>query len=436
MRIDIGIADPRLSGCIREPYLHSVMPQGEIFEILAIALGLGVLVGLQRERSQSELAGIRTYPLIAVLGTVSALLADVYGGWVMGTGVLAIAALIVIGNVVKIRTGSADPGMTSEAAMLLMYGVGAYLVTGHRGVAIALGGGVAVLLHAKEWSHAVARKIGDDDFTAVMQFALISLVVLPVLPNREFGPYLVLNPREIWLMIVLISGISLGGYAAYKALGDRAGTLIGGFLGGLISSTATTVSYARKARLSVSSSNLAAIVIMIASAVVFLRVFVEIAVVAPDMLRVAALPVCTMFLVLTGLSAIMWRGSEKQTSGLPTHGNPTNLRSAIVFGLLYAAVIFAVAAAKEHLGDSGLFGVAIISGLTDMDAITLSNAQLVRAGRLDADTAWRLILVAGLSNLGFKTGTVALLGGRTLLKRILVGYGVAFVVGLGLVVLG
>ena len=411
------------------------MPEARVFEIVAIALGLGALVGLQRERSQSELAGIRTYPLITVLGALSALLADQHGGWVLGAGILAIAALIVIGNVVKIRTGSADPGMTSEAAMLLMYGVGAYLVTGHRGVAIALGGGVAVLLHAKEWSHAVTRKIGDDDFTAVMQFVLISLVVLPVLPNREYGPYLVLNPREIWLMIVLISGISLGGYVAYKALGTRAGTLIGGFLGGLISSTATTVSYARKARVSAGSSNLAAIVIMIASAVVFIRVFVEIAVVAPDMLRVAGLPVCIMFLALTGSAAIMWRGGKEQTSELPTHGNPTNLKSAIVFGLLYAGVIFAVAAAKEHLGDSGLYGVAIISGLTDMDAITLSNAQLVRAGRLAADTAWRLILVASLSNLSFKAGTVALLGGQTLLKRILAGYAVTIVVGLGLVVL-
>ncbi len=215
-----------------EPYLAVDMPEGRVFEILAIALGLGILVGLQRERSQSELAGIRTYPLITVFGTLSALLADIYGGWVLGTGILTMAALIVIGNVMKITAGRANPGMTSEAAMLVMYGVGAYLATGHRGVAIVLGGGVAVLLHAKEWSHAVARKIGEEDFTAVMQFALISLVVLPVLPNREFGPYLVLNPREIWLMVVLISGISLGGYAAYKALGARAGTLIGGFLGG------------------------------------------------------------------------------------------------------------------------------------------------------------------------------------------------------------
>ncbi len=174
---------------------------------------------------------------------------------------------------------------------------------------------------------------------------------------------------------------------------------------------------------------------MTASAVVFLRVFIEIAVVAPDMLRASALPLCSMSIALTGLAAIMWQGGEKQMSGLPTHGNPTNLKSAIVFGLLYAAVIFAVAAAKEHFGDSGLFGVAIISGLTDMDAITLSNAQLVRAGRLGADTAWRLILVAAPSNLGFKAGTVALLGERTLFKRILLGYGVTFVVGLGLVVL-
>jgi uncharacterized membrane protein (DUF4010 family) len=409
------------------------MTASQIFELLGISLGLGVLVGLQRERTESELAGVRTFPLITILGTVSALIADVYGGWILGIGILAITALVVMGNLAKLKGGSIDAGMTSEMAMLLMYGVGAYLVIGHRGVAIAVGGGVAVLLHAKDWMHAIARKIGDKDFTAVMQFVLITLVVLPVLPNRTYGPYDVLNPREIWLMVVLIVGISLGGYSAYKTFGSRVGTLVGGFLGGLISSTATTVSYARRARTSPGLAGLAAVVVMIASAVVFVRVLIEIAVVDPSMLREAGPPILIMLGVISLAAAYLWRISSRQQGELPRHDNPTNLKSAFIFGILYAIVIFAVAAAKEHFGTGGLYVVSAISGLTDMDAITLSNTQLTRAGRLTADTAWRLILVASLSNLAFKAGMVALLGSPRLLRHILAGYSVAFVVGVALV---
>jgi len=411
------------------------MSASEISQLLGISLGLGILVGLQRERTESQLAGVRTFPLITMLGTVSALIADVYGGWVLGASILAITALVVMGNLAKLKAGSTDAGMTSEMAMLLMYGVGAYLVIGHRGVAIAVGGGVAVLLHAKDWMHDIARKIGDADFTAVMQFVLITLVVLPVLPNRTYGPYEVLNPREIWLMVVLIVGISLGGYAAYKRFGSRVGTLVGGFLGGLISSTATTVSYSRGARTSPTLGKLAAVVIMIASAVVFVRVLIEIAIVDYGMLGEAGPPILIMLGVISLAAAYLWRVGGNEQSELPRHDNPTNLKSAFVFGLLYAIVILAVAAAKEHFGTGGLYVVSAISGLTDMDAITLSNAQLTRAGRLGADTAWRLILVASLSNMAFKAGMVALLGSRRLLLQILVGYSVAFAAGIVLVVL-
>lgn len=423
-------------GCLSAYHVGSYlspMPANEVFELLGIALGIGVLVGLQRERTESELAGIRTFPLITALGTVSGLIADVYGGWVLGASILAITVLVVMGNLAKLKGGSTDAGMTSEVAMLLMYGVGAYLVIGSRGVAIAIGGGVAVLLHAKDWMHDIARKIGDADFTVVMQFVLITLVVLPVLPNRTYGPYQVLNPRQIWLMVVLIVGISLGGYAAYKRWGSRVGTLVGGFLGGLISSTATTVSYSRGARTSPTLGGLAAAVIMIASAVVFVRVLIEIAVVDANMLGEAGPPILIMLGVISLAAGYLWRVSSREQGELPEHTNPTNLKSAFVFGLLYAIVIFAVAAAKEHFGTGGLYVVSAISGLTDMDAITLSNAQLTRTGRLTADTAWRLILVASLSNLAFKAGMVALLGSRRLLLQVLAGYSVALAVGLMLV---
>ena len=218
------------------------------FETLGVALGLGLLVGLQRERAASALAGFRTFPLVTVFGAVTGILSKDLGGWILAAGLLALAALIISGNLAKLKAGNVDPGLTTEAALLLMYGVGAYLVFGHRPVAVAVGGAVAVLLYLKPELHSLATRLGEEDFRGIMQFVVISLVIFPVLPNRAYGPFQVLNPHRIWWMVVLITGLSLAGYVAYKLFGHRICAALGAVLGGLISSTATTVSYARRTR--------------------------------------------------------------------------------------------------------------------------------------------------------------------------------------------
>ncbi|MFH1572561.1 MAG: MgtC/SapB family protein, partial [Acidobacteriota bacterium] len=395
---------------------------------LGIAIGLGLLVGLQREKSSGELAGMRTFPLVTLLGAISALLAQSFGGWVIAAGLISLAMMIVMGNLAQFRRGQLGPGLTTEVAILLMFGVGAYLVTGYEAVALAIGGGVAVLLQFKGQLHGIARKLGDEDLKAVMQFALISLVILPILPNRAYGPYAVLNPRNIWWMVVLIVGISLAGYIVYKFFGERAGTAMGGLLGGTISSTATTVSYSRQSARSPQLSRVAASVIMTASAVVLVRVMIEIAVVAPSFLAVASPPLLVMLAAFAALSAIAWRWGRAQKTEMPPQSNPSELKSALLFGLLYGVVVFAIAAAKDHLGERGLYLVAGLSGLTDMDAITLSVSQLVEAGRVGSSDGWRLILVAMISNLGFKGGTVILLGHRALASRVLSLYFAAVLV--------
>jgi uncharacterized membrane protein (DUF4010 family) len=320
--------------------------------------------------------------------------------------------------------------------MLVMYSIGVYLMVGELAVAIAVCGAVAVLLHLKPQLHSLAAKIVDRDFTAVMQFALISLVVLPVLPDRNLGPYDVLNPFRIWLMVVLIVGISLSGYVAYKLLGVRAGAWAAGVLGGLISSTATTVSVARRSAQLPGSAQLSAFVILVASAIVFLRVGILISATAPAFLRTASLPLLSMFLVLVLLGWSNLRGPDGRAGPLPEQGNPTELRSALLFGLLYAVVLLAVAAANAAFGDRGLYVAAVLSGLTDMDAITLSIAQLVSTGEVAPATGWRLIMVAALANLAFKTGVVAMLGDRGLLRRVAIGFGVAAALGGGLLLVG
>jgi uncharacterized membrane protein (DUF4010 family) len=321
--------------------------------------------------------------------------------------------------------GEAEPGQTTEFTALVMYGVGAWVVVGSMPVAIVLGGVVALLLHLREPLHEFAGRMGEKDIRAIMQFVLIALVILPVLPDETFGPYGVLNPYQIWWMVVLIVGLSLLGYVAFKLFGAGKGTALAGVLGGLISSTATTVSYARRTKEDPGSSRLAALVVMIASAVVFARLLVEIAAVAFGRFLDLAPPIAVMLGLSVVLSAVVWFGGRKETAEPPEPENPAELKPAIAFGLLYAAILLAVAFARDRFGTAGLYAVAGLSGLTDMDAITLSTARLVNGGQLDAGAGWRAILIAAMSNLAFKAGIVAVLGSGRLVWRIALLFGVA-----------
>jgi uncharacterized membrane protein (DUF4010 family) len=401
-----------------------------IFQQLGIALGLGLLVGMQRERVHSKIAGIRTFPLITVFGTVCALLSQASGSWILAAGLLGLTGLIVVAQLLDARQRAPDPGMTTETAMLIMYCVGAYLAYGNSAVAVAVGGGVAVLLQMKGQLHGIVARLGDKDLKAIMQFALISLVILPVLPNRTYGPFDVLNPRQAWWMVVLIVGINLGGYIVYKFFGRKAGSLLAGTLGGMISSTATSVSYAKLSKEGEEIARLSTVVILVASAVVFARVLVEIAVVSPLFLHTAAGPMVVLLAVTGAVAMYFWSRWRDEPYQAVEQENPSELKPAILFGALYSLAILAVAAAKHFFGDRALYVVAALSGLTDVDAITLSSSQLVAAGRLDGGQGWKMIVTATMSNLVFKASTIAVLGDARLLARVSKAYGIVAAVGL------
>jgi uncharacterized membrane protein (DUF4010 family) len=406
----------------------------DLFGQMALAVALGLLVGLQRERQHTRLAGIRTFPLIALFGVLCGYLANARGGAIVVAGVLGLAALIVVANVARLRDDDADPGMTTEIAVLVMFGVGVLLATGRVLEGIVGGAGVALLLHWKDPLHGFARRIGPRDFAALMRLVLVALVVLPVLPDRSYGPYDVLNPFRIWLVVVLILGISLAGYVAFKLLGTRRGALVAGVLGGVISSTATTVGYARRSREQAVRPEVAAFVVVIASAVVFLRVLLEIAVVAPEVLNVVALPLLAMTLLLGALGAGLARtGPAELDVESPEQEPPIELRSALAFGALYAVVLVGVAFARQHLGEAGLFAVAVASGLTDVDAITLSTAQMMKLGSVAPSTGWRMILVGALSNLVFKAVVVAVFASPELRNRVIAVFAVAVLAGAAIV---
>lgn len=396
------------------------MDTAEIFARLGTTLGLGLLVGLQRERAGSGIAGIRTFALIALIGGVAGLLSLDLGGWVIAAGLVGVAALALIGNLQRDPTHPPG-GVTTEAAMLLVFCVGVAALRANLGIAVAVGAACAVLLHLKEPLHGFVRGLSERDVRAIMVFAAISLVVLPVVPDRTMGPLGVLNPHHLWLMVVLVVGISLAGYVAYRVLGSRRGTAVAALLGGLVSSTATTAAFARRARSEggPDAAGIATAAVLLSSLVVYARVMVEIYVVSPALFEHLWPPIAALMGLATLCASAALFASRRHSADLGDIKNPTELKGALFFAGLYALVLLATAAAQRWVGDAGVYAVAGVSGLTDMDAITLSTAAMARDGTLEAGQTGTAILIALIANTAFKTALAGTLGGRELLHRLI-----------------
>lgn len=407
------------------------MTPHELFALqqLLVSLGLGLVLGLERERSERSIAGIRTFPFISLFGTVCAQVAVVTSPWVIVCGLLAVIAIVTFANFTKLKNGNNDAGTTTEFAAVLLYVVGALVVVGSMEVSLVVGGIMAIMLHLKRPMHSMVAAMGEQDMRAIMQFVLICMIILPILPNKGYGPYNVWNPFEIWLMAVLIVGISLSGYVIYKFLGARAGTLLGGVIGGLVSSTATTVSFARRCATDADLAPHGILVIMIAASISLGRVLIEIFVVAPDILPRLAAPLGIMLGWCMLITAFLYLKSRKVTSVMPEQKNPAELKSALFFSALYALVLLGVAAAKDHFGNVGLYVISIFSGLTDMDAITLSTAHLADSGAINARLAWHSILIAFMANFVFKFATVVVLGSAALIWRTAIVFTLAILGG-------
>ncbi len=402
----------------------------ELLKSLGIALGLGLLIGLQREWTHKRMAGIRTFPLVALFGGLCGVAAGEHGGWIAAAGLIATVALTLLANLSSRRGRGARGddadledqedrvGLTTEFALLLTFTIGLVAVLGYRLEATVCAGTVMVLLQVKKALHRAIRRFGEGELREIARLVLAALVILPLLPNRDMGELGVINPFEIWLLVVLIVGVSLAAYLAAKFLGGRKGAVVSGIFGGLISSTATTVSAARRSKASPDASRAFALIAMIASAVVFGRVMVEVVLAGGEAGRPMLLPLGTMMAWMVAVSAVMARFSHVEADTSIDEDAPSEFKAAIVFALLYVAVLAGVAFAKERLGEGGLYTVAALSGLTDMDAITLSTAKLVKDQHLEASTGWRLILVGGCANLVFKALMVALIGSRRMLMPV------------------
>jgi len=396
------------------------------------SLTIGLLIGLERERNPSAKAGLRTFALVSLFGTLIALLADKSGSpWLLIAGLLAVAGMIIAAYL-NSPAENHDPGTTTVAALLICYALGVLVWYDLSKLAVMLAIATTVLLYFKPELQGMTQRLSRRDLVSILQFAVLSFVILPILPNQNFGPYDAFNPHHAWMMVVLISGLSLAGYVALRIVGQRYGAPLLGFLGGLVSSTATTLLYARHSKLNEGMPRLSAVVILIASQVVLIRLAVVSGIVSPGILK-QLIPVMGLGL-LFGLVATAFHWKRLQNAGdlpLPQTANPTELHAALGFGLLFVVVLLCSAWLSDVAGSGGLYLVAIASGLTDVDAITLSSLRLFQMDKLSSEQAVISIAIAFISNMAFKFGLAVSIGGMALAKHIAVGF-VAITTGVAL----
>lgn len=391
---------------------------------------LGLLVGLQRQWATSSLGGVRSFALTSLFGTICAFLAERFSGWILVAGLLGMAAAIVIGNLRQRSVPeNKGTGISAELALLLMFSVGALVRTGPIWLAAATAAVTAFTLQAKLELHELASRFDAREIKAIMQFALISLVVLPIVPDQTFDPLGVVNPHNVWLMVVLIVGLGLAGYIVYKFFGQNAGILLSGILGGVISSTATTASYAKAIPTSgIAGISYSSTIIAIAWTTLYVRLFFETLIVAPEF-RALWLPLGILFAVSAATTLLLWRRSDATRMQMPEQQNPSEMRTALVFGLIYSLVIFGAAFAREKWGSQGLLIMAVLSGITDMDAITLSTAKLVHTNKMTAPEGAPVIITAAISNVFFKGVIAGIWGGRRMFLGLLLPWSLSLICG-------
>ncbi len=400
----------------------------------AAALALGVLLGLERERTKAEhgFAGVRTFGLLALAGGVAGFLdVSLARPW-LALGLFAgTAALVLVSYAVTAQRG--EYGITTEVSALLAFALGFLCVTGHVMVATGLGIASGAVLALKEWLHRLAGRIAPADVEATLKFAIVSAIILPLVPDQNFGPAPldVINPYKIWLMVVLISGLNFASYLLVKVVGAEHGIGLTGLLGGLVSSTAVTLGFAQRSRQEPGQGAALALGILIAWTVMFVRVVLLVAAVAPALAWPVGLAMAAFGLPSLLICAFLWRrrqsGKAAGTGAVAAGENPFELGEAIRFGLLFGVITFVAKAAQVYLGDAGLYLAGAIAGLTDVDAIALSMAQLAQGDPANAEPATRTIVIAVASNTLFKAGMVAFMGTPGLRNAILAATGVIVV---------
>lgn len=416
---------------------QEAVSQIELFYRFGVALFIGLLIGLQREysggRSEQEMsAGVRTFALVGLAGCAAALSADTWKAPLIFTIALAvIGALLMAGYIVGSRRG--EIGLTTEVSALITFLAGALCYHGYVAIAVAVAVVTTVLLSLKWEMHRFARHLTREDVYATLKFAVITAIVLPVLPDRSYGPppWDVLNLYKLWLLVVLISGISFLGYVLIKWIGPSRGLSLTGLLGGLVSSTAVTLSLTQRSQKEKDFAQSFAMAILLSWVMMFARVMVIVTILNRAVLEVLWLAMTAAAVAGLGYAGYLHLTHRQFNEGAVMYSNPFELRPALTFAALYAVILLLAHTAQIYLGDVGVYLSSVVAGMADVDAITLSLTELSRQpSGLSVLTAAQAIVLATMSNTIVKSGIVMTTGAAPLRRAI--GPGIALIVLAGL----
>lgn len=398
--------------------MNSYIQQLEPYSHFLISTALGMLVGLQREWADTHAAGIRTFTFVSLFGTACALISESYGSWFIGLGLIAIILFAVMAHYQMLRSdGGLQKSMVTGISLLVVFLVGIMIRKELLLPAAALTCLIAMILHIKLELHSFADKVTSKELHTVMQFLLITLVVLPLMPNRSFGPSGAINLYNIWLMVIVIFGIGLGGYAIQKLTGSRAGVIGSGLIGGTISSTATTFTYARLSIKQAASYSSYGLIILIAWLVVYFRVFIEVSLISGT--NNILVPLVIMVIATMLMIAWVWRKNLTWDNSERIICEPIDLKTAVSFAVFYSILIIVFSYFKDDLSSGALYFVTFVAGILDIDAITMTTARLVSKGLLSPDKAVAHVFIALLANTIFKGVLCLFIGGKSLFKIIL-----------------
>jgi uncharacterized membrane protein (DUF4010 family) len=390
---------------------------------LVLGLALGLLVGVERgwqERTAAEgsrLAGIRTFGLISLLGGLCELLGRGSGEILLGIAFLALVVLLAAAHVAQARANH-DYGVTTSVAALITFTLGALSVRGEHAVAATAAVITTIVLSLKPVLHRWLQRIAERELTAALKLLLISVVILPVLPDRGYGPWQALNPYELWWLVVLIALISFAAYCAVKIAGAERGILLAGVLGGLVSSTGVTLHLSHLA-VEGAERRIIAAGILVASATMFMRVLFLAALLNPALAKSLGPSMSVMAISLFIAAVLRARKSERPAVNSLKLRNPVELGQAVQFGLLLALIILASHAMRDWLGEAGIYLLAAISGLADVDAITISMARL-GVGAISMHSAALAVFAATVVNTLAKATLVAIIAGSKTAAQIVV----------------
>lgn len=401
---------------------------------MLVTAGIGFVLGLEREYSQysenSEVfAGLRTFTLVALFGFLTAYLGITFTYWIFIAGFLGVVAIVSISYWVTSNKG--DIGSTTEFAVIFTFLLGGLVLEGSINLSLALTVIILVLLSLKLTFKTIIGQLTQKELYAFVRFVVIALLILPFLPDNYFGPYNVINPREVGWIIVLVSGIGFVGYILMKFLGTDRGILLTSILGGLVSSTLVTFTFSKKSKETPQLSQNYAVGIFAAATIMVIRIFLLVFIFNKAMLVELIIPLIILLLTAFGVALFFY----KRQYGKPVLidkivlGDPLNIKNAVFFGIFYMGILLLVSYANHTYGTKGIYVSSAISALTDIDAIAISVSKL-GGTTMNILIAQNAILIAALSNTVVKIGIAVFTGSKQLKKYVLVGYGCIFIAGI------